>query len=189
MAGGCVEPVRQQEGHQGQPEDDVEHDGRTDALGAEGEPGVRPGDPGLGQQPISEGRPRGRSSRGDVAEGQGRHVDPEQPEPPRTTSRQYRVGELGIRDQGADLEQDAEGQVGTVDVGQGIDLGPVARQQGDGDIENEQEGEKGAYGPTNLAVDEGAPVPPSPAGRRRPVLGFGRHHAHVVTTRRLNLTC
>ncbi len=43
---------------------------------------------------------------------------------------QHRVGQLGVGDQGPDLQQHSEGQIADVDVSQGVDLGPVAGQEG-----------------------------------------------------------
>ena len=57
-----LEPVGDEEGHQRAPEDGVEHDGRADALGAEGESGVGAGHAGLGQQPVAEGGPGCRAA-------------------------------------------------------------------------------------------------------------------------------
>jgi len=43
MAGRGMESMGHEERHQGEPEDDIEHHGRADALGPEGESGVRSG--------------------------------------------------------------------------------------------------------------------------------------------------
>jgi hypothetical protein len=183
VAGWGVEAVGDEEGHQRQPEHHVEDHGRADALGAEGEAGIGAGHSGLGQQPVAEGRPRGRASRRHVAEGQGRHVDAEQPEAARAAVGQHGVGELGIGSQGPDLQQHAQGQVGDVDVGQGVDLGPVAGQEGQGHIEQEQEDDEGADADPDLAPDERSPVPPTLTRNGHLVCRLGHHHLHVGTTR------
>ena len=118
VAGRGVESVGDQEGHEGTPEHDVQHDRRTDALGPESEPGIGPGHPGLGEQPVAQGGPRGGAAGRDVAEGQRGQVDAEQAEPAGSVGRQHGVGQLGVGHQGADLEEDPEGQVADVDVGQ-----------------------------------------------------------------------
>ncbi len=65
-----------------------------------------------------------------MAEREGRLVDPEQAEPGGSTGGEHRVGELRVGRQCGDLQQDAEGQVGHIDVGEGAHLAAVARQQG-----------------------------------------------------------
>ncbi len=182
VAGGGMEPVGDQERHQRAPKHDVEDHCGTDPLGTEGESGVGAADPGLGQQAVPEGRSWGRPPRGDMGEGQRRHVDAEQAEPARPIGREHGVGELGVRRQGTDLQQDAEGQVAEVDVGQRVDFGPVAGQQGQGDVEDEQEHQHGAHAQPDLPADERAPVPPTAMGWRRHIVMVGRHHLHVGTT-------
>jgi len=181
------EPVGHQEADQGAPEDDVEHHGRADALGPEGEAGIGTGHARLGHQPVAERRPRGRAPGGHVAEGQGREVDPEQAEPGRAAVGKDGVGELRVGDQGGDLEEDAEGQVGHVDVGQRPDLAAVAGQQRNGDVEDEQEDEDGADAESDFPTHERSTVPPSavpvPAARfsLRHRCRLGHHRPYVGT--------
>jgi hypothetical protein len=110
---------------EGEPEEDVEHDRRADALGSEGEPGVGAGDPRLGEEPVAEGGGWCRAPRGHMAEREGRKVDAEEPQPAGTAVGEDGVGQLGIGHEGGDLEEDPEDQVGGVDMGQAADLGPV----------------------------------------------------------------
>ena len=190
-AGGHVEAVEDQEGHQREPEEHVEYHCRADALGAEGEPGVRPGDPGLGHEAVAQGRARGGPTGRDVAEGQGGQVDPEEAEPARSPGRQHGVGQLRVGGQGRHLEQHAEGQVGHVDVGQRAHFGAVAGHQRQGDVEDEEEDEQGAHADPHLAAHERAAVPPPVplrGGRRfglRSVCRGGLHRPHVGTARPL----
>jgi hypothetical protein len=130
VGAGHPEAVGAEEADQRAPEDGVQHDRRADALGAEGEPGVGPGHARLGQQAVAEGRSRGRAAGRHVAEGQGGEVDPEQAEPGGAAVGEHGVGELGVGHQGGHLEEDAEGEVGHVDVGERPDLAAVAGQQG-----------------------------------------------------------
>jgi hypothetical protein len=162
VAGRDVEPVRDEKGHQGEPEHHVEHDRRSDALGAEGEPGIGTAHTRLGEESVPEGRPGGRPSGRDVAQGQRGHIDAEQAEPAGAVTREDRVGQLGVGHQSADLEQDAEHQIADVDMGQRVDLGPMAGQQGQRDIEDEQEDQQGPDAQAHLPPDERSPVPPPP---------------------------
>jgi hypothetical protein len=98
-----------------------------------------------------------------VAEGQSRHVDAEQPDTPWAVGWEYGVGQLGIGHEGADFKEYAESQVADVDVGQGIDFGPVAGQQRQGHVEEEEEEEEGPHTETHFTPDEGPAVPPPPA--------------------------
>ena len=190
-----VEPVQDEEGHQRQPEHHIQYHRRTDALGAEGEAGVGAGHPGLGEQPVAQGGPRCGPSGRDVAECEGRQVDPEQAEPGRPTVGEYRVGELCVGRQGGDLQEDAEGQVGHVDVCERADLAAVARHQRQRHVEEEEEDEHGADADPHFTAHEWTPVPPPcpPSGRRRFALRhlcrLDLHHPHVVTTRRPDLPC
>ncbi len=192
---GRPEPVGGQEGDQRTPEESVEHDGGADPLRAEGEAGVRTRHAGLGQQSVAEGRPRGGPTRADVAEGQGRQVDPEDPAPRRAAVRQDRVRELGVGHECGQLEQHADGQVGRVDVGQGADLAAVAGQQRDRHVEQEEEDEDGADAQADFAPHERPAVPPPtvPARARpppfRPVCRVGLHRQHVDTQERPDLPC
>jgi len=163
MTGRDMEAVRDQEGHEGAPEHDVQHHGRSDALGAEGEAGVGPGHSRLGEEAVAECGPRSGAARGDVAEGEGRHVDAEQPDPTRAVRGENSVGQLGVGHEGPDLQQHAKGQVADVDVGQGVDFGPVAGQQGQGHVEDEQEDQQGPHAEADLTADEWSAVPPPPA--------------------------
>jgi len=182
VAGRCVEAVHQQERHQGDPEQHVQDHGRADPLGAEGEAGVGAADPGLGQQPVPEGGTRGRAAGGDVAEGEGRHVDAEQAEPLGAVGGEDGVGQLGVGGQGADLEHDAEGQVLDVDVAEGADLGAVAGQQRQRHVEDEQEDQYQADADPHLPTDEGAAVPPAVTvgGTDRPGGGARRRDARPL---------
>lgn len=124
-----TESVEDEEGHEREPEEHVEHDRRADALGAEGEPGVGTGHPGLGEQPVAERCARGGPPGRHVAEGERGQVDPEEAEALRSTVRQHRVRELGVGGQSGDLEEHAECEVGDVDVGEGVDLAAVAGEE------------------------------------------------------------
>jgi hypothetical protein len=187
--GRYVEPVEDQEGHQGEPEDDVQDDGGADPLGAEGEPGVGAGDPGLGEQAVAECRPGGCPTWRDVAQRQGRQVDPEEPEALRPALRQHRMGEQGVGAQGGDLEQDAEGQVGHVDVGEGPYLAAVVGHHGQNHVEAEQEDQDRAHAQADVTAHEGSLVPPPVAWGSvlrtslRPVCRRRLHRPHVGTAR------
>jgi len=191
VGAGHPESVGDEEGDQRAPEDAVEHDGRADALGAEGEAGVRTGHARLGEQPVAEGGPRGGAPRRDVAEGQCREVDPEEPEPCRSTVGEYRVGELGVGHQCRHLEHHADGQVGDVDVGQGPDLAAMAGQQGQGHVEDEEEDEDGADAEPDLPAHERPAVPPPASPNRAHRLSLrhrcrlGHHRVHVATAQPL----
>ena len=182
VAGGDMEPVGHEERHQRAPEHHVQDDGGTDPLGAEGEAGVRAADTRLGEKPVAQRRPRGGATGGDVRQGERRHVDPEQAEAVGAVAREYGVGELGIGRQCPDLEEHTERQVGQVDVGQRVDLGPVAGQQRESDVEDEQEDEDGADTEADLAPDERPSVPPPVMWRRRHRFLLDRHPLHVGTT-------
>lgn len=105
------------------------------------------------------------------------------------------MGELGVGGQRTELEQDPDGQVPEVDVGQRVDLGPVARQQRECEVEDEEESEYRADAQADLAADERSPVPPTTVGwvgwvdwgRVSPRLGH--HSLHVGTPGAPNLTC
>ena len=189
------EPVGHEEPDQRAPEDDVEHHGRADALGPEGEARVGTGHAGLGHQPVPEGGAGGRAARRNVAEGQGREVDPEEAEAGGAPVGEDRVGELGVGHQRSNLQQQPQGQVGHVDVGERPDLAAVAGQQRDGHVEGEQEHQDGADAEAHLTTHEGSSVPPpTVSGRdRRSSLEhccrLGRHHLHVDTERPLDLAC
>ncbi len=155
-----VEPMGDEDADQGEPEEDVEHDGRADALGPEGEPGIGARHPRLGEEPVPESGGGCRATRGHMAEGEGGQVDAEEPKAAGTAAGQDGVGQLGIGDEGGDLEEDPEDQVGGMDMGQAADLGPVRGGQWQGDVEDEQEGEDRAHAEADLAVAEWPPVPP-----------------------------
>jgi hypothetical protein len=176
-----VEAVGDQEGHQRAPEHHVEHDRRPDALGPEGEAGIGPRNPRLGEQPVAECGPRSSPAGGNVAEGQRGHVDAEEPEAVGTVVGEHGVGQLGVSDEGADLEEDAEGQVAEVDVGQGVDLGAVAGQEGQGHVEEEEEHHQGAHAESDLAPHEWSPVPPPPPRPGRGLFLIASHPDHVGT--------
>ena len=181
VAGRCVKAVGDQEGHQRAPEHHVEHHRRADPLSPEGEPGIGPAHLGLGQQPVAQGGARSSPAGGDVTEGQGGHVDPEQAEPARAVVGQHGVGQLGVGHQGADLQKHGQGQVDDVNVGQGVHLGPVAGQEGQGQVEDEQEGHQRPDAQPDLTADERPPVPPPPARLGRHVCLLDLHHVHVCT--------
>lgn len=189
------ESVGPEEPDQRAPENDVEHHGRPDALRAEGESGVGPGHARLGHQPVAQGRSRCGAAGGHVAEGQGREVDPEEPEPRRAAVGEDGVGQLGVGDQRGDLQQDAQRQVGHIDVGQRPHLGAVAGQQGDGHVEDEQEDEDRAHAEADLAAHERATVPPPAAPGTtcrislRHLCRVGHHRPHVDTARPPDLPC
>ncbi len=181
MTGRGVEAVGDQEGHQRAPEHGIEHHRRADALGPEGEPGVRSAHPGLGEQAVAQGRAGSGAPGRDMAEGQRGHVDPEQPEAPGTIVGEHGVGQLGVGGQRADLQQQAEGEVAQVDVGQRAHVTPVAGQEGQGHVEGEQEHQEGAHAQADLTTDERSPVPPPPErpGRRGCLIAL--HPDHVDT--------
>jgi len=116
-----------------------------------------------------------------VAEGECGHVDTEEPEAAGTVVGEHGVGQLGVGDQGADLEEDAEGQVADVDVGQGVDLGAVAGQEGQGHVEDEQEHHQGAHTEPDLSPYERPPVPPPPPRPGRRLFLIASHPDHVGT--------
>ncbi len=91
-----TESVGDQETDQRAPEHDVQHHGRSDALGAQSEPSISLGDPRLGQQSESERRPWCRTSGRDVTEGEGGQVDPEESQSRGSLSGEHRVRELRI---------------------------------------------------------------------------------------------
>ena len=97
------------------------------------------------------------------------------------------MGQLGIGGQGGDFEEHSQRQVGDVDVGERRDLGPVAGQQGKGDIEDEEEHDEGADADAHVATDEWSPVPPSVVGMRACL--FGHHRLYVPTPGPPDLTC
>lgn len=183
------EAVGHEEADEGAPEDPVQHHGRADPLGAEGEAGVGTGDARLGQQAVPEGRSRRRATRGHVAERQGRQVDPEQSEAVRSAVGEHGVGELGVGHQRGRLEQDTECQIGHVDVGQGPDLVAVAGHEWDGHVEEEEEDEDRADAEADVPAHERTAVPPSAApGRTRRLsprhrCRVGLHRPHVDTVR------
>jgi hypothetical protein len=47
-------------------------------------------------------------------------------------------------------------------VGQGVDLGPVAGQQGQRHVEEEEEDQQGPHAESDLSAHEGPSVPPPP---------------------------
>ena len=176
-----VEAVGHQKGHQAHPEHHVEHHGRPDPLGTQGEPGIGSGHARLGQEPVAESRPGGVPAGGDVAEGECGHVDPEQPEPGGPSGREDGMGQLGVRRQGGDLQQQTQDQIGHIDVGQGVDLAPVGGRQRQGHVEDEQEDHQRAHAEPDLTTDEGPPVPPSTVVPPTVVCRIGRHLLHVGT--------
>ena len=184
--GGDVEPVQDEESDQRQPEQHVEHDRRADALGAEGESGVGAAHAGLGEEAVAERGPRGRPPGGDVAEGEGGQVDPEQAEPLGTTGGEDRVGQLGVGGECGDLQQHAEGQIGDVDVRKGADLAAVTGDDGEDDVEDEEEDQHGSHAEADFTAHERAAVPPPrPRGSssHRLVCRHGHHPPHVGTAR------
>ena len=97
------------------------------------------------------------------------------------------MGQLGVRGERGDLEKESENQGGDVDVRQRRELGPVARDQWQRDVEHEEEHEERAHAQSHLAAAEGPPVPP-PAGWPSHRLGY-RHRTYVGTPGLSNLTC
>ncbi len=169
-----VEAMGDEDADKGEPEEDVEHDRRADALGAEGEPGIGARHPRLDEEAVAEGGGRCRATRGHMAEGQSRQVDAEEPQPAGAAVGQDGVSQLGVGDEGGDLEEDPEDQVGGVDVGQAADLGPVGGGQGQGDVEDEEEGEDGAHAEADFAASERPPVPPAAPGHAWSSVRHGR---------------
>lgn len=104
---------------------------------------------------------------------------------------QHGVGELGISRQGCDLEEDAQGEVGRVDVGERPDLVAMAGQQRQCYVEDEQEEEHCAHAEANVAAHKGATVPPAAASglafrlSLRHHFRFGLHQSHAGTMRPL----
>ena len=173
MAGRGVEAVHQKKGHQRQPEQHIEHDGRSDSLGAQCHAGVGTADPGLGEEPETQSGTRGGASRRNVAEGQGGHVDSEESEPLGSVRGEYGMGELGIGGQCPDLEEDAENQVLDMNVAEGTDFRPVTGQQRQGHVEDEQEDQDQPDTDPDLPSDERTAVPPpvvfgTPTRKRHP---------------------
>ncbi len=160
MAGRYMEAVGHKEGDEGEPEHHVEDDRRADALGPEGESGVRAAHARLGEQPVPQCGPGSGPAGRHVAQRERGHVDPEQPEPAGTVAGKDGVGELGVGGQRGDLQQDAEEQVGDVDVGEGVDFGPVAGQQRERDVEHEEEEHERPDAEAHLAAGERPEVPP-----------------------------
>jgi hypothetical protein len=160
-----VEAMGDEDADKGEPEEDVQHDGRADALGSEGEPGIGARHPRLGEEPVAEGGGRRRAARGHMAEGERRQVDAEEPQPAGAAVGQDGVSQLGVGDEGGDLEEDSEDQVGGVDMGQAADLGPVGGGQGQGHVEDEEEGQDGAHAEADFAASERPPVPPAAPSR------------------------
>ncbi len=99
------------------------------------------------------------------------------------------MGQLGVGDERPDLQQQADGQVPEVDMGERVHLGPVAGQQRKGQVEDEQEDEHGGHAQTDLTADEGPPVPPAAVGSGRAGILGGHHPPHNYTPPGSNLTC
>ena len=108
---------------------------------------------------------------------------------------EHGVGELGVGHQGGHLEEDAEGEVGHVDVGERPDLAAVAGQQGQGHVEDEEEEEHGADAEAHVAAHERATVPPAALSDHlhrfslRHPCRIGHHRPHVDTARPPDLPC
>ena len=73
-----LEAVQRQRHQQGQPEDDVQHHGRTQALGGQGHRRVSAAHARTHQQAVPERVTHGVAAREAVAQGQGRQLDPRQ---------------------------------------------------------------------------------------------------------------
>ena len=95
---------------QGQPEDDVEHHGRADALGGQAEGGRAARHVGVGEEPVAGGGARHRAAGQRVADGQGPHVDAEDAQAVGRAGGEHGAGQLGVGDQGGHLGQGAEDQ-------------------------------------------------------------------------------
>jgi hypothetical protein len=71
------------------------------------------------------------------------------------------VGELGIRSQRADLEDESEGDVLEVNVPERLDLRTVAGQEWQRHIEEEEENDHDTDTDAHFPANEGSPVPPT----------------------------
>ena len=163
-----VVAVQRDRDEEGQPEDDVEDDGRADALGGQAEGGRVARHVGIGEQAVADRRPGHGAAREDMAHGQGPHVDPEEPETAGARRGTDRVGELGVGGQGGHLDGGPEDQPEEVEVVELTELLAGAVQFGREDDldheEEEQHRQRDLHVAGEPALFRGAASP----GRRRP---------------------
>ena len=101
---------------------------RADALGGQPERRGAARYLGLGEQAVADGGSGHRAPGEDVADGEGPHVDAEDPEAVRRVGREDGVGELGVGGQGGDLQQCAQDQPEEVEVTELMEFLPRAGQ-------------------------------------------------------------
>ena len=101
------------------------------------------------------------------------------------------MGQLSVGGKCTDLQDDSEGQIADIDVGERPDLVAVAGHDRQDHVEEEQEDQEGADAEPHVAAHEGPSMPPAvPLGAAcrfssRPVCRRGLHHSHVGTARPL----
>ena len=174
-----VVAVERDRHQQGQPEQGVEHDGGTDPLGGQTEGGGAAGNAQVGEEAVGERRARGGAAGQHVADGQARHVDPEQFGAVGGARREHRVGQFGVRHQRDDLQEDGDDEPDVVDV---VDLveGPSGTGElGEHHIDDDEEQDDDNDRPLDLTGDPSA-TPGTTGARLRGGLRDGRADGRAV---------
>ena len=190
-----VHPAQRDRDQQGDPEEQVEHDGGAQAGGGQGEAGVRAADARQREQPVAEGR-AGRAAAGhDVAERLGAHLDAEHPQAGDLGAglAERRAGQQGVGEPRRDLQDQAGDEERRADLG---DLGGRAAEAGDqrqeDEVDDRREGddldgqsdrpEAGALeGARRVALDRGQLARLEGARPDHERVRFLRHHSHLAS--------
>ena len=161
-----VEPMQRDRDHEGDPEHAVEHHGRSDALGCEGETGIGPVHAVRGEQPVTEpGAARGPAWE-HVADREGGQIDAEHLGERRTAFRQHRLGEAPVGGQGSGLEGESGQEPDGVDPAQLTERGTClgVQEAWDEDVLDDHEEDEECQPVTQRARDP--PEKAAPTARR-----------------------
>jgi hypothetical protein len=163
--------------HQGQPQQGVQDDGGPHALGRHHHPGIGPGDPFRGEQPVPDAS-AAHGARGDHVRHRGRgQVNPEQPgQPGLAGRRQQRPGQQRVAEQRRDLEHEAGDHPADIQVAEQAQILAGADQLGDDQVLDDQEQDEDDQASPERSRDPGFQAAPRwPAGPGRYLVGA--HHS------------
>src|SRR5215211_6659726 len=120
------------------PQQEVQHHRRADALGGHGEGGVGARQPEPGQQPEPEGAADRRPAGNDVADSQRRQVDAEQRQVRRRGAVDHHLGQLGVAQDRARLQSHPQDDQPQVDLGEQAGRPPRPRDLGKHEIDHHE---------------------------------------------------
>ena len=122
----------------------VEHDGRAEAGGGQGEAGVGAADARQREQPVAERRAGGAAAGHDVAERLGAHLDAEHPQPRDLGAglAERRAGQQRVGEPRRDLQEQAGDEERRLDLGElGRRAAEAGDQRQDEEVDDRREGD------------------------------------------------